>query len=117
MSMGDFCNNCGLCCMHMRTPPFCGPEDPQWQALSAELKAEIDDWVMGGNPRWEFMVQNEGNVNPCIWLNLLTGECRHYELRPDVCREYEVGNQSCRTLRREVGLTVNGMPVVGEDFG
>jgi Fe-S-cluster containining protein len=101
--------------MHMRTPPFAGPTDPHWQRLSAELKAEVRDWVMDGTPRYDFMVKFDGNVNPCIWLDLVSGKCRHYELRPQVCRDYEVGNQSCRTLRREVGLTVKGMPVPVED--
>lgn len=112
----DFCNNCGLCCMHMRTPPFVGPTDPDWIRLSKELKDEIHNWVMGPSPRYEFMVKFDDQVNPCIWLDLVSGKCKHYELRPQVCRDYEVGCQSCRTLRKEVDLTVKGMPVVKERF-
>jgi uncharacterized protein len=112
--MAEFCKNCGLCCMHMRTPPFLGPTDPQWNELADELKREIESWVIGPSPRYELMVKFDGKVNPCIWLDLVSGKCKHYELRPDVCRDYEVGNQSCRTIRREVGLTVKGMPVVIE---
>jgi len=108
----NWCNNCGLCCMHMRTPPFGGDADPDWQRLSKELKRELANWLDENSPRFNFMVANDGNVNPCIWLDLTSGQCRHYELRPAVCRDYEVGNSSCRVLRQEVGLTVKGMPIV-----
>ena len=109
--MTDFCHNCGLCCMHMRTPPFAGEIDPRWQSLPEDLKTEIRQWVMGEpSPRYRLMVKFDGDVNPCIWLDLVTGRCRHYELRPDVCRDYEGGNASCRSLRKTVGLSVKGMP-------
>ncbi len=112
----DFCNNCGLCCMHMRTPPFIGDADPHWIKLSKALKDEIRNWVMGPSPRYDFMVQFKEKINPCIWLDLVSGKCKHYDLRPQVCRDYKVGCQSCRTLRKEVDLTVKGMPVVKERF-
>lgn len=110
--LADWCHNCGLCCMHMRTPPFAGQSDPRWKRLPARLKNEIEAWVMSDpSPRYSLMVLHDGAVNPCIWLDLVTGSCRHYELRPDVCRDYEVGNESCREVRLLVGLTVKGMPV------
>lgn len=114
MAEQNFCHDCGLCCMHMRTPPFVGESDPDWVALSKELKNEIDNWV-DSSPRYEFMVKFDGNVNPCIWLDLTSGKCKHHELRPQVCRDFEVGNQSCRTLRNEIGLTIKGMPIPVED--
>jgi Fe-S-cluster containining protein len=116
--MADWCNNCGLCCMHMRTPPFYGEGDPSWAALPPELRAEIDQWVPlepGTSPRHDWMVAHDGPVNPCIWLDLVTGRCRHYEHRPDVCREFEVGSTSCRESRFLVGLTCKGMPIVADD--
>lgn len=97
--------------MHMRTPPFLGETDPRWKALPEDLQKEIRDWVLSGNPRYKLMVKHDGAVNPCIWLDITTGKCRHYDLRPDVCRDYAVGNESCREVRRSVGLTVKGMPV------
>lgn len=111
----NWCDNCGLCCMHMRTPPFLGDTDPRWKALPEELRQQIDNWLMSEpSPRYRYMVNNDGDINPCIWLDLLTGQCKHYELRPDVCRDFEVGCKSCRMLRKEVGLTVKGMPIVRE---
>jgi len=113
----DFCHNCGLCCMHMRTPPFIGGDDPEWNNLDPALKKEIDDFVIGNpSPRYELMVAHEGAINPCIWLDLITGKCKHYEHRPSVCRDFHVGCESCRGSRKEVGLTIEGMPVVDETY-
>lgn len=41
---------------------------------------------------------------PCVWLNRVTGRCRHYEFRPDVCREFEVGGEACLRYREKEGL-------------
>lgn len=111
----NWCEHCGLCCMHVRTPPFYGEGDPTYQALPPELKKEIHDWVMT-SPRYDLMVKFDGEINPCIWLDLVTGKCKHYDLRPEICRDYEVGNDSCRSVRQKVGLTVKGMPVSLEAF-
>jgi Fe-S-cluster containining protein len=119
----DFCNNCGLCCMHMRTPPFIGVTDPRWQAMPQELRDELSVWLSYDEkkkkvveaPRYTLAQRKYGDDLPCLWLNVATGKCRHYEFRPDVCRDYQPGNGSCRELRRSVGLTVKGMPVVYGD--
>lgn len=112
----DWCKGCGMCCMHTRTPPFLMSDDPEWLALPQELRDEIDDWTSGSNPRFNLMADHDdGELNPCLWLDLVTGRCRHYEHRPEICRDYEVGNSSCRTARGLVGLTVAGMPVVDEE--
>jgi Fe-S-cluster containining protein len=116
--MTKFCSNCGLCCMHMRTPPFIqlGPDAARWNALPPLLRLEIHEWVSGNpSPRWQLMNNDDGPINPCLWLDLKTGDCRHYEWRPDACRDYEVGCKSYRRLRKEVGLTVKGMPLRTED--
>ena len=120
--MADWCNNCGLCCMHMRTPPFLGYSDPEWRALPQELKDELNTWFrydgvlkrIVNSPRYDMVDMKHGDDFPCIWLNLATGKCRHYEHRPSVCRDYEVGNESCRELRLAVKLTIKGMPVVAD---
>ena len=98
--------------MHMRTPPFYGESDPRWKALPEAMRQELANWVMQPSPRFLLMVGHDGPVNPCIWLDILTGTCRHYDLRPDVCRDFEVGNDSCRAFRKDVGLTVKGMPIM-----
>ena len=92
-----------MCCMQMRTPPFYGESDPRWKALPEAMQHEL--------ARYLLMVKHDGPVNPCIWLDILTRKCRHYNLRPGVCRDFEVGNDSCRSFRKDVGLTVKGMPI------
>lgn len=102
--------------MHMRTPPH----DPMELAeLPANLRDEIDNWTGTGDkpasPRFDLSsVMNGGNI-PCLWLDLTTGQCKNYEHRPAVCRDFDVGCISCRMLRKEVGLTVKGMPIPNED--
>ncbi len=105
----DWCNNCGLCCCRLRTPPFYGEGDETWQKLRAELKKGINDFLI--SPRSKLVDE----YSPCFWLDVTTGRCKNYEHRPDICRDFEVGNAGCREFRSDVGLTVEGMPVVIEE--
>lgn len=96
--------------MHMRTPPFGLPDwDPEAAALPEELQAELRDWVRK-SPRYKWLINELGDFAPCLWLDLVTGLCKHYDLRPSVCREYEVGCASCRAARRRGGLSNKGLP-------
>ncbi len=36
---------------------------------------------------------------PCVWLNLETLRCNHYELRPQACRDFEISSDLCRLSR------------------
>ncbi len=103
----NWCHNCGLCCMHMATPPFCGETDSEWRRLPAKLQEGVNRWIY--TPRR--MLADE---QPCIWLDQITGQCKHYGMRPQVCRDFEPGCRSCRELRTKVGLSIQGMPVVEE---
>lgn len=110
----NWCDDCGLCCMHMRTPPFIRMHDPEWDALPGHLKDEITNYLDG--PRATLQdLSFIADQSPCIWLDLITGKCRHYEHRPSVCRDFQVGNESCRDWRSSVGLTIEGMPVAIEE--
>lgn len=80
----------------------------EFAAIPKALQDEINHFL--NSPRYKFHFITGEHDSPCIWLDEATGKCKHYEIRPDVCREFEVGNISCRMLRKEVGLTVNGMP-------
>lgn len=105
--VSDHCNDCGLCCMHLNSPPF-AIED--WRTLRPELQAQIEAYL--DSPRY---AQLNGADAPCLWLDRVTGKCIHYEDRPRVCREYPVGGAGCRAQRTEVDLTVDGLPVVLDD--
>lgn len=102
--MTTFCTNCGLCCMELSSPPFTNVD---WERLPAELQAEVNRFL--DSPRFI------PDGNPCFWLDMVTGQCKHYDHRPDVCREFEVGSDTCREWRTSAKLTVEGMPVVEDD--
>ena len=36
---------------------------------------------------------------PCIWFDLQTRQCRHYEHRPRICRDFERGTPECHGWR------------------
>ena len=89
------CDNCGACCRHMSTPPFiCLPHDEEWLSLPAALRNEIIEWAQ--------QVRDVGLPEdwPCLWLDLKTMKCRHYEHRPDICRDFELGSPECEDHRK-----------------
>jgi Fe-S-cluster containining protein len=96
------CDGCGACCMHMGYPPFVGMfnyaarnGDPEWLSLTAELAAETRQGAVDRRGEQEL---------PCVWLDLSTRKCKHYELRPRICRDFEIGEPSCHKFRKERGI-------------
>ncbi len=96
---------CGACCMDMDHFPVANyamlqREKPSEaarlpQALREELEAGIDV-VMRPEYRGD---------QPCMWLDLETRRCKHYEYRPDACRFAVVpGDEACRRQRRRLGI-------------
>jgi Fe-S-cluster containining protein len=84
------CEGCGECCHNQRLPPFVFETDRVPPELLAECVAELDRWKG----------ESQG---PCIWLDLATKACRHYEHRPDICHDFSVGGESCLEQRRNAG--------------
>ena len=67
------CHRCGKCCENQPQPPW-GPADTEWWcALPAMLRAEIRGSA-------------HHDDDPCLWLDLKTRTCLHYEHRPPICR-------------------------------
>lgn len=89
------CNGCGACCMHVGYPPLVSlPGDPEWDRLPIDLQLEI-----------EIAQQREPDIDrPCIWLDMETRRCRHYDLRPSVCVKFPVGGLSCLSFRSARGI-------------
>jgi len=93
------CTGCGACCLRMTLPPVMTeyPEDATWwRNLPGKLKAEI-----------EAAEQTDRFLQPCIWLDLETRQCRNYEHRPPTCREFVPGCEVCledRESARRDGL-------------
>jgi uncharacterized protein len=116
------CDGCGACCMaqgsppgyrHCTTPPQ-GPDDlvpdgDYWrfwtmpEALRAELLAYYDRVPARRIP---------GGGHPCLWLDLETRQCRHYEHRPELCRQLPVDGPSCLSWRTDYGIV--GSPRAAE---
>lgn len=88
------CDNCGACCMEMRSPPFIGDMDPEFMALPGEMRVAIVTHALGDAPP----------ESPCLWLDLETRRCKHYDLRPEICRDFEVGSDGCRRWREAYGI-------------
>ena len=105
--MIDFCNKCGVCCNHLEIPPFYGPDDPSFIRLPQRLKDEIDEYIY--SPLYK------GEDIPCIWLDRSSGKCKNYEHRPNICKNFLVGSESCRGMRIDVGLTIEGFPIIADD--
>ena len=94
------CNNCGACCMHIGMPPFASFDDYEFQILPSHLKRELRSHrneVLGP-------AEAHGTGNPCLWLNLATRQCRHYEHRPFCCREFRPGSDVCLDDRELCGI-------------
>jgi Fe-S-cluster containining protein len=111
-------NCCGACCLQQTSPPgfamlvaddrrgmLClheaGPFAPDVDilaAMPAEVRATLETYV-----DQLFAGEHDGKPErPCIWLDLDSGRCKHYEHRPTICREgVEVGDAACLSWREE----------------
>ena len=118
----ESCDGCGACCMSMGLPPgythllrclenvmvtpdeadeslfLCKHYHPEEfdrvNNLPEELKREILKRSEPGKPDWD------GEI--CVWLDMNTRKCKHYDIRPSVCRKaVEIGDDGCRSWRKE----------------
>jgi Fe-S-cluster containining protein len=64
--------------------------------LRDELKAYYDGLLAGTG-------EDRGG-RPCLWLDMETRRCRHYEWRPSICRDFQVGEDSCHDWRKCYGI-------------
>jgi Fe-S-cluster containining protein len=114
------CNDCGVCCLHMRTPPHIV------YLIDGELQPNGDDNYgdfarLMAAPEEARRVLIEGlhgdrpDESPCSWFDPESKKCRWHEFRPDVCRGFEVGSESCLTARKRhrVGMSNGKYRLVG----
>jgi Fe-S-cluster containining protein len=93
----ESCDHCGACCMQVGHPPF---TDEERQHVPYELLAEIDEHVA--------QLEGAEDTRACIWLDLETKRCLHYEQRPHVCRDFERGSTACGLIRWRFGIGRRG---------
>lgn len=107
--MKPTCDGCGACCLGMGVPPFGewqgdvgeDSDDPEFDALPEPLKQEIIAAMEVEG--WAF--------KPCLWFDMETRRCKHYELRPVICVVFEPGNPICladRDIATSKGFLVRG---------
>jgi Fe-S-cluster containining protein len=115
LNLEDPCRGCGVCCMHMRSPPFAVKgEEAGGRTVAVRRGDEIDDIcvdVYDDLPEellaeWQAYLigvcsdpSESGEDRPCYWFDLETRRCKHYEHRPEICREFEVGGEDCENHR------------------
>ncbi len=100
------CEGCGCCCEGIGSPVlvyatgFRGriPERPN--GLPAPLIEEIDFHFSG-------LHRGQEPQERCLWFDVTTRGCKHYEFRPSICREYELGGTAC-LLTRELREKTSG---------
>lgn len=100
--MSDHCNACGVCCMHMNSPPFM-PEELDELMLTAP---DVFRHYKMAKHSMEVGRKAHGMVDgiPCFWFDMVTRRCRHYEHRPEICQEFEVNSLPCMSMRSDAGL-------------
>lgn len=111
----ESCEGCGACCLEQATPPGYvayltglfslddGSDDAaRIKALPADLRAELDSYIdraarTGGH----------SEIEPCLWYDQSTRQCKHYDLRPQICREFEADSDFCHSWRRQYGIATS----------
>lgn len=112
LTVVESCEGCGACCLEQATPPGYaayllgmfslddGSEDAaRIKALPADLRAELDAYLD--------QAARSGNlwaIEPCLWYDKSTRQCKHYDLRPETCREFEANSDFCHSWRRQYGI-------------
>ena len=96
------CEGCGLCCEGIGSPVLLyasrpGLPDPhpfRPANLPQHLIEEIDSHFAG-------LTRGQEPQARCLWYDINSRSCKHYEYRPQVCRDYELGGRACLQRRRD----------------
>ncbi len=88
------CDGCGACCMQQGHPPY---TEDELAGVPADLKSSIETYLA--------TLESDDSGRPCLWLDLETRQCRHYEERPQICRDFERGSTNCTLLRWRYQIT------------
>jgi Fe-S-cluster containining protein len=86
------CDHCGVCCLAFPLPPF---DAHELVKAPDGLLRELDAYQQSARYR---------DSHPCFWLDLASGKCKHYDVRPVLCRWFQPGSAACHGLRRSAGL-------------
>jgi len=96
LPMIQSCDGCGLCCLHVSFPPYHRDE-------IAALPPDVQDSLAAASTTRAMQYAATGaDETPCMFLDLLTRRCRHYDHRPEICQDYETGGVECLSIRNEL---------------
>jgi len=107
------CTGCGACCLEQNSPPgfivFLGPMADEYRqqgpfAQDAKLFDSLPPDALNSLQAYAERLITGGTLDgePCIWLDLETKRCRHYEHRPTICRDaLLLGDDGCMSWREE----------------
>ena len=114
----ESCDGCGACCFEQGSPPgylliLCQPETIEPDGPFADDLQRFKD--LPANAIRDLLEYRErllrGEVSGdgiCIWFNVETRRCSHYEHRPSICREEVVpGDEGCLTWREEYAAYIS----------
>ena len=89
--------------MLVGSPPFLSDE---WVSVRLRIPENLRDELDRHRADGLRNIQKTHTTgeDPCIWLDLKTRKCMHYDLRPIVCRSFEIGEKDCREHRKRVGI-------------
>ncbi len=101
---------CGNCCVQVGIPPFRYKADGRIvdvvvrDVCEAKLVSDTEELPLPENMPAELVEQLsrlaplglEFRGEPCIWFDMRTRRCKHYELRPNICRMFDCGGRANR---------------------
>ena len=95
------CDGCGLCCEGIGSPVLLYASRPQFEASHPFRPPGLPDYLIREiDERFCGLVRGEEPQERCLWFDVQTRRCRHYEWRPQVCRDYELGGDACLIARK-----------------
>jgi Fe-S-cluster containining protein len=106
------CEGCGVCCMVVRTPPFCVIWEGDVPTAIDQTEESLEEVRMAlAVPAAMRKVLSKHSIfevlqeeSPCIWFDMATKKCKHYDLRPPICRDFEMGSRFCLEHRERFGI-------------
>jgi len=96
----DTCRGCGLCCLHMSTPPY----DEEERELLQENLPDVYADLLAVEATRELQLKSVGtDFVPCGFFDWITRTCRHHDHSPDICGRFPTGDPMCNQFRRDIG--------------
>lgn len=88
------CDDCAACCIRTPVPPFQPGEE-----AALDVPAE---WLEPVNQR--IAADQHFDLIACVWLDIKSRRCLHYDFRPQACRDFEINSDLCRLSRWDEGV-------------